>query len=312
MSAPARRLPPLSMLRAFEAAARHGSFKQAAAELAVTPTAVSHRIRALEDHIGVRLFERRVRQVVLTRAGQQLFPALQQGFDLFDAALRRLASPAGRERVTISATNAFVAKWLLPRVARFREAHPGIDLQLHASDAVVDLAGQAFDLAIRYGRGPYPGHRCEALFADAYVPVANPMLRVRTPRDLAAHPLVHFDWRCATPDAPTWPRWYVQAGLEAPPGQAALRYSDEGHAIQAAVAGQGVALLSQVLVADDIAAGRLEQPFGPGLPGYTYHLVTREAGAPGAVDAVMAWLRREALQGATMQAPADARTHDGP
>src|SRR5690606_18373100 len=117
MTSPARRLPPMSTLRAFEAAARHGSFKQAAAELAVTPTAVSHRIRALEDHLGVRLFDRRVRQVSLTRAGLQLYPALQQGFDIFDVAIRRLLTPAERESVTISATNAFVAKWLVPRVA---------------------------------------------------------------------------------------------------------------------------------------------------------------------------------------------------
>lgn len=292
MTSPARRLPPMSTLRAFEAAARHGSFKQAAAELAVTPTAVSHRIRALEDHLGVRLFDRQVRQVSLTRAGLQLYPVLQQGFDMFDVAIRRLMTPAERERVTISATNAFVAKWLVPRVASFRAEHPDIDLQLHASDAVVDLASHAFDIAIRYGKGPYPGNRSDVLFADAYIPVINPMLRVRSHEDMAAYPLIHFDWQKASPDNPTWTRWHAEAGIALPANQAELRYSDESHAIQAAVAGQGVALLSQALVAEEVAAGRLMQPFGPAISGYTYHLVTREQSNLGAaVVSVMDWLR---------------------
>lgn len=285
----------MSTLRAFEAAARHSSFKQAAAELSVTPTAVSHRIRVLEDHLGVRLFDRQVRQVSLTPAGLQLYPVLQQGFDMFDVAIRRLMSPNDRERVTISATNAFVAKWLVPRVASFRADHPDIDLQLHASDAVVDLASHAFDIAIRYGRGPYPGYRSDVLFADVYVPVINPILQLRASKDMSAYPLIHFDWQKASPDNPTWTKWHAEAGIAQPPMQAGLRYSDESHAIQAAVAGQGVALLSQELVADELTAGRLIQPFGPTIPGYTYHLVTREQDSPGAaVAAVMDWLRRHA------------------
>ena len=294
----ARRLPPMSALRAFEAAARHGSFKQAAAELAVTPTAVSHRIRTLEEYLGLRLFDRQVRQVRLTDAGLQLYPVLQQGFDAFDIAVRRLMTPGERERVTISATNAFTAKWLVPRVASFRSEHPGIDLQLHASDAVVDLASHAFDMAIRYGKGPYPGARTEVLFADEYVPVINPMLQVKAYGDLQAYPLIHFDWQKSAADNPTWARWYSEAGLPWPPSQAELRYSDEGHAIQAAVAGQGIALLSLPLVAEEIAAGRLVQPFGPAIGGYTYHLVSREDRPPSAAAvAAMDWLRRAASAG---------------
>lgn len=298
MKSPVRRLPPMSTLRAFEAAARHCSFKQAAAELAVTPTAVSHRIRALEEYLGIKLFDRQVRQVLLTDAGLQLYPVLQRGFDAFDGAIRRLMAPGERERVTISATNAFTAKWLVPRVAGFRAEHPGIDLQLHASDAVVDLASHAFDMAIRYGKGRYPGARTEILFADEYVPVINPMLQVRSYEDLGAYPLIHFDWQKAAPDNPTWTRWYSEAGLPWSPSQAELRYSDEGHAIQAAVAGQGIALLSVPLVAEEIAAGRLVQPFGPAIAGYTYHLVTREDRRPSAaVVAVMDWLRSAARAG---------------
>lgn len=307
MTSLARRLPPMSTLRAFEAAARHGSFKQAAAELAVTPTAVSHRIRTLEGHLGVRLFDRHVRQVSLTRAGLQLYPVLQQGFDMFDVVIRRLMTPAERERVTISATNAFVAKWLVPRVASFRADHPGIDLQLHASDTVVDLASHAFDIAIRYGKGPYPGCRSEVLFADAYVPVINPMLHAHSPQDMAAYPLIHFDWQKASPDNPTWTKWHAEVGIALSTTQAEFRYSDESHAIQAAVAGQGIALLSRALVADEIAAGRLIDPFGPAIPGYTYHLVTREQSSPSlAVTTVMDWLRQHAAMVISTNSCADS------
>ena len=124
-----RRLPPLSALRAFEAAARHGSFKRAASELAVTPTAVSHQIRALEEHVGIVLFERRTRQVVLTDAGARLYPVLRDGFDAFAQGIERLTRRRRRTQVTISATIAFTARWLVPRLAAFRALHPDIDLQ---------------------------------------------------------------------------------------------------------------------------------------------------------------------------------------
>lgn len=127
-----RRLPPLSALRAFEAAARHGSFKLAANELAVTATAVSHQIRFLEEYTGLTLFERQVRKVVLTAAGSQLYPVLRDGFNAFEETLSRLGAAGDRQQVTISATNAFTAKWLAPRVAGFSKLHPGVDLLLHA------------------------------------------------------------------------------------------------------------------------------------------------------------------------------------
>lgn len=286
-----RRLPPLSALRAFEAAARHGSFKRAASELAVTPTAISHRIRALEEHTGLRLFVRQVRQVSLTEAGAQLYPVLRQGFDAFEAVLARLTRASRRQKVTISATNAFTAKWLVPRVATFHALHPDIDLQLHASDEAVDLADQAFDIAVRYGRGPYPGLATDVMFADEYAPVVNPMLGVRSVAALQSVPLIHFEWKKPALDNPTWQKWFAQAGLPWSPTQGQLRYSDEGHAIQAAVAGQGIALLSLALVAEEIAAGHLMQPFGPAIPGYAYHLALRADEAPSAgVRTVADWL----------------------
>ncbi len=290
-----RKLPPLAALRAFEAAARHGSFKQAACELAVTPTAISHQIRSLEAQIGLSLFERRVRKVSLTEAGAQLYPVLREGFDAVEAAIRRITRSASRAQVTISATSAFTAKWLVPRMAGFRDRHPGIDLHIHASDEPVDLADGAADLAIRYGRGPYPGLSTEILFTDRFAPVVNPRLGPVSLGSLESVPLIHFHWKRHHPLNPTWEAWFARAGLPwtAPPGQ--LRFSDEGHAIQAAVAGQGVALVSLALVADEIASGHLVQPFGPALDGHTYHLAMRpdRAAIPG-VAAAAAWLRAEA------------------
>lgn len=300
-----RRRLPLSALRAFEAAARLGSFKAAAEELAVTPTAISHQIRGLEEQSGVALFERQVRRVTLTEAGAQLYPILRDGFDAFQSALERLTQPRRRPQVVISATNAFTVKWLVPRVADFRQRHPGIDLQLQASDDIVDLRSTAVDIAIRYGRGPYPSLVAEPLFQDHFAPVANPRLGVRSIEDLSRVPLICFDWKRAQPENPTWERWLAAAGIEgfSPAGQ--LRFSDEGHAIQAAVAGHGIALVSQALVAEELTAGHLEQPFGPVIDGHTYHVAVSSERAPSAsAVAAMEWLRG---QGAHCGQPSGAQ-----
>ncbi|SFM28409.1 LysR substrate-binding domain-containing protein [Rugamonas rubra] len=287
-----RRLLPLSALRAFEAAARHGSFKQAANELGVTPTAVSHQIRLLEEFTGLSLFERQVRKVVLTDAGAELYPVLRDGFNTFETALQRLGTPQARRRVIISTTNAFMARWLAPRVAGFRKLHPEIDLELHASDQAVDLGPDDADLAIRYGRGPYPGMVAEPLFTDCFAPVASPQLGPIGQADLDRFPLIDFKWCHDHPLNPTWKNWFAAAGLPWKARHGQLLFSDEGHAIQAALAGQGIALLSLELVADDIAAGRLTRPFGPSLPGHTYHLVRSAGHMPGPhVDSALEWLR---------------------
>ncbi|MFY0476348.1 LysR substrate-binding domain-containing protein [Achromobacter marplatensis] len=293
-----RRFLPLSALRAFEAAARLGSFKAAASELAVTPTAVSHQIRALEAQIGRVLFDRQVRKVSLSDAGAQLYPVLRDGFDAFEATLARLMQQPTRSQVSISATNAFTVKWLVPRMSDFRSRHPGIDLQLQASDDLVDLRSTAVDIAIRYGRGPYPGLVTEPLFTDRFAPVANPRLGVVSADDLARVPLIRFDWKRPLPDNPTWERWFAVAGRPLPPEAGQLRFSDEGHAIQAAVAGHGIALVSLALIADELEAGHLVQPFGPAIEGHTYHLARHADRPPSApVQAVAQWLRLQAAAG---------------
>ncbi|MGB3434556.1 LysR substrate-binding domain-containing protein [Achromobacter sp.] len=299
-----RRSLPLSGLRVFEAAARLGSFKAAAQELAVTPTAVSHQIRALEAQTGLALFDRHVRRVSLTEAGAQLYPVLRDGFDAFEAMLARLTQQRARTQVTISATNAFTVKWLVPRMADFRSQHPGIDLQLQASDDVVDLRSAAVDIAIRYGRGPYPGLVAQPLFTDRFAPVANPRLGVSSPDDLAGVPLIRFNWKWSHPDNPTWERWFDVAQRSLPRQASELRFSDEGHAIQAAVAGHGVALVSLPLIAEELAAGHLVQPFGPEIAGHTYHLAMHAGRPPSApVQAVAHWLSAQAA----MQEPGERK-----
>ena len=287
-----RRLPPLSALRAFEAAARHGSFKLAAAELSVTPTAISHQIRLLEQHTGLTLFNRQVRKVVITDAALSLYPVLRDGFNAFETVLQRLGTAQARRRVIISATNAFMARWLAPRVAQFCNKHPEIDLELLASDQAVDLGADIADIAIRYGRGPYPGMLAEPLFADRFAPVASPVLGPLGLADLDHVPLIDFKWVQERSLNPTWKNWFAAAGLPWKARRGQLLFSDEGHAIEAAAAGQGIALLSLELVADEIAAGRLAQPFGPSIPGHIYHLI-RSAGKSHHpdVDSALEWLR---------------------
>jgi LysR family glycine cleavage system transcriptional activator len=270
-----RRLPPLSSLRAFEAAARHLSFKQAAGELGVTPTAISHQIRQLEDGLGTALFERQTRKVVLTAEGRTLSPVLQQSFDAIADALAALRRPPARRTATLSATVAFTAKLLVPRVANFRTLHPGWDLRLHASDDPVDLDAGESDAAIRYGGGRYAGQTALPLLADTFAPVCSPHLGLRVPQELADTTLIHFEWRPVATKltVPTWQTWKAQAGLRELDTEAGITFSDENSAIQAAIACQGVALLSCALVASELASGALIQPFGPILEGWRYSLV---------------------------------------
>ncbi|ALN78470.1 transcriptional regulator GcvA [Lysobacter antibioticus] len=289
-----RRLPPLGSLRAFEAAARLHSFKRAAEELSVTPTAISHQIRALEAQIGVRLFERQTRRVAMTAEAALLYPVLRDGFDAFAEAIAAIAARRQRRALTLSATLSFTAKWLVPRVASFRAAYPDLDLRLHASDDPVDLHGGVADAAIRYGRGPYPGLVAEALIENRFAPVCSPRLGLRRAEDLRAQSLLHSEWRHPTEDTPTWQAWCARAGLAGLDVEAGLRFTDESHAIQAAIAGHGVALLSLALVADDLAAGTLVQPFGPVLEGYPHWFVRPDTPPSVEVLALRDWLRSEA------------------
>jgi LysR family glycine cleavage system transcriptional activator len=284
-------------MRVFEAAARRLSFKDAADELHVTPTAVSHQIRLLEEHLAVRLFERGTRQVSLTAAGHQLFPVLRDGLDSFERAVERVRRTEGQaQTATLSSTVAFMAKVLAPRVGSFSTQHPGWALRLDASHRVVDLDTEA-DAAIRYGNGRYADMVVEPLFLDRFAPVCTPTLAAVALRDLGAVPLIHFEWGQKPRDeslAPVWRTWLQQAGLTGVPPAAGLSFTEEMHAVQATVAGQGVGLLSLTLVADELRSGVLVQPFALAVDSYRYDLVysPRAADRP-ATQMLRSWVLRQ-------------------
>ena len=281
-----RPLPPLTGLRAFEAAARRLSFKEAAAELGVTPTAVSHQIRQLERYCGAPLFRRRPRPLALTRAGEALFPAVRDAFQGMADATARLRQGAASGRLRVTTTNAIAARWLLPRLPEWREAHPRLRLDIAGTDAVLDLRAGEADVAIRYARMPPAGLRSVELARDAFHVVASPSLAggavlPLTPAQLGALPLIEAEWPPAAPEAPTWQCWEAAArarhGAAVPPlaRLTSLSFREELHAIEAVIAGQGAGICSDVLVASELGDGRLVRLSDIGLPGYRFFLAHR-------------------------------------
>ncbi|MFJ7441328.1 LysR substrate-binding domain-containing protein [Methylorubrum thiocyanatum] len=285
-------MPPLAALRAFEAAARQLSFRRAAEELAVTPTAISHQIRLLEAALGMALFVRQVRRVALTDAGQRLYPTLRDGFDAFERAILDLSQQSRRKAVTLTATTLFTARRLLPALGRFRSEHPAFDLRLHASDEAVDLHAGSADVAVRYGSGPFDGLVAEPLLAERFGVLCSPHLGIANADDLKRATLIHTEWK--RPGlAPDWRRWVRLAGARDLAFEEGPRLTDDGHALQAAVAGHGVVIASLVLARPEIDAGLLVHPFGPEIEGETYHiLATPENAACADVKAVCTWLRQ--------------------
>lgn len=272
-----RRLPSLSALRAFEAAARHESAKQAAEELSVTATAISHQIRALEETLGVVLFLRKPRQLELTAAGRELQQVLESAFDSIGAAVERLSAVPSRQAITLSTTPAVAVRWLLSWVCMLRDAHPDIDLRIHASHEPVALDGVTADIAIRYGDGRWPGLVAEKLFDNTFVPACSPLLNLHDAGELPRHSLIHFRNQLAVSSPVDWVVWQKQAQVPGLDVSAGLVFSDETHAVSAAVGAQGVALMSRQLIEDELREGRLVQPFGPVLEGKPFFLVYPES-----------------------------------
>jgi LysR family glycine cleavage system transcriptional activator len=265
----ARRLPPLNALRAFEAAARHLSFTKAAEELFVTQAAISHQVKALEAALDLQLFRRLNRRLMLTDAGQLYLPALTEAFDAIDMATGRLRADQDVGRLVVSIANSLAAKWLLPRLPRFRQRHPEIEVEISAADRLVDFSRDNVDMAIRHGTGHYPGLRVEPLMKDTVFPVCSPGLLagpvpLREPDDLRRHTLLHDE--VSTFEAPDWPLWLSEVGVTGAWADRGQRFSHSSLVLQAAIDGQGVALGRSTLVALDLEAGRLVQPFGPALP----------------------------------------------
>jgi LysR family glycine cleavage system transcriptional activator len=296
-----RRLPPLNSLRAFEAAARHLSFTRAAEELHVTPAAISHQIKALEDHLGVKLFRRLSRAVLLTEAGQACVAGLSDAFDRMAVALERLRAQECSGSLTVSTSPALAAKWLVPRLERFQQLHPEIDVRVSAAMRLVDFAREDVDVAIRYGPGSYPGLLAELLLTNEVVPVCAPALvegarPLRTPQDLRHHALLHDDTSTSDGAYPNWPMWLRAAGLEDIDPSRGPRFDYPGLVLDAAAAGRGVALALSTVAAADLAAGRLVTPFAVAAPTpFAYYVVCPEATAERPkVAAFRRWLRAEA------------------
>ncbi len=272
-----RRLPSLSALRAFEAAARHESAKQAAEELSVTATAISHQIRLLEESFGVALFLRKPRKLELTDPGRELQQVLEIAFDTIAATVGRLSVGPCRQAITLSTTPAIAVRWLVPWVCMLRDSHPNIDLRFHTSHEPVALDGVTADVAIRYGDGRWPGLVAEKLFDNTFVPTCRPHLGLHDPADLPKHSLIHFRAQGAASAPIHWAAWQKLAKVPGLDVSAGLVFSDETHAISAAIDGQGVALMSRQLIESEVRSGRLMQPFGPELEGKPFHLVYPES-----------------------------------
>lgn len=254
---------PLASLRVFEAAARHESFLRAADELAITPGAVSRQIKALEADLAVRLFERFNRAVRLTETGQRLAIGVRQGIARIEEAVEEVRFP--RQAVlAVTAMHSFAARWLVPRLHLFNERHPEIQVLVAAIDAPVDLVHDRYDVAIRFGRGPYPGLANQKLISLFMFPVCSPRLLEQTPlnhpRDLAKVQLLG-DVNLAQAE-PDWGAWLALAGApEIDWRRAGQLFSNTYLAIEAAMAGRGVALAEAALVQDELASGRLVKPF---------------------------------------------------
>ncbi|WP_374313386.1 LysR substrate-binding domain-containing protein [Dongia sp.] len=315
---------PLGALRAFDAAARLGSFKAAAIDLAVTPAAVSHQIKALETHLGTSLFERLNRGLRLTTAGQRLAAVAADSFARLEAGLRDLDASGltkGVATLTISSAPSIAAKWLVPRLHRFQAAHPQIELRLQSGDSLADVTAGGVDVALRYGTGGYGADATETQIwpKGEIVVVCAPSLAaaggLRRPQDVLAHPLL----RTAMParrqnvtngaadncevELGGWSSWLAAAGVEAvgirPNTLRGPLFGSSHLAIDAAAAGRGLALAPRILVAADLAAGRLVEPFRIAVPDpFAYWLVhaARRADEP-RISAFVRWVQEEAAAG---------------
>lgn len=270
-----RRLPPLSAVRVFEAAARHGNFTRAAEELGMTQAAVSYQVKLLEERLGAPLFRRDKRRVVLTDAGARAAPQVSRAFDAIDSAFAQVRAE-DEKLLVISTSNTFASTWLAWRLGSFQMGHPEMAVRLDATDKVTDLAGGEVDCAIRSGRGGWDGLVADKLLDIDFTPMVSPGFLQRhgprTPADLLRLPLI-------SPHDPWWSHWLRDVGVDAPEGppRPGVRLDSQAHEGHAAMAGQGVAMLTPFFWRNDLAEGRLVRPFEHvSTRGYAYWFVAPE------------------------------------
>jgi LysR family glycine cleavage system transcriptional activator len=292
----AGKLPPLKAIQYFEATARHLSLTRAADELHVTHSAVSHQVKALEIWLGVRLFRRVNRAVVLTDAGQAYVKPVRQAFERLGEASRLLRASESGGALTVSVMPSFAAKWLVPRLSGFRALHPDIDVRISAGAELVNFDRGDVDVAIRYGRGSWPGLRTDLLLQESLYPVCSPRLLegpapLRSPDDLRHHPLLQdSDW-----NIDFWRIWLDRAGVGDVSQLPGMSFNYSNLMLQAAIDGLGVALTHTALAQDDLAAGRLVKPFAIEIrTDYSYYVVAPESTADRPkVAAFRQWLMNE-------------------
>ena len=296
-----RRLPPLNALRAFEAAARHLSFSKAAAELNVTPAAVSHQVKGLEDYVSRPLFRRLTRAIRLTDAGQSALPLLSEGLDRLAEGVQRMGRDEDSAVLTVTAPPVFAAKWLVHRLEEFRRVHPDIQVRLDTAMQVLDLNQEDVDMAVRFGPGGYPGMRSDILFEEEVFPVCGPKLMdgphpLRRPEDLKHHTLVHVNRTSADDSWPDWRMWLSAAGVTGVDWTRGPEFDSEDLALETVMAGHGVALINSRAAARDRAEGRLCKPFELSIPvDFCYFVVSPAATAETPkIKAFREWILAEA------------------
>ena len=296
-----QRLPPLNALRAFEAAARHCSFAKAAGELRVTAAAVSHQIKALEQTLGVKLFKRLPRGLVLTDAGRSYLPGLTEGFERLARASHGIAGRRLRGALTISVLPSFASGWLVPRLGEFRAHYPDIDLLVRSDIRFIDFRTEDVDLAIRYSGAGFKGLRADKLLGEDIFPVCSPALLngpwpLRRMDDLAHHALIHDGAGVESDPWLLWRPWLQEAGLGHIDPRRGPAFSDSTLMYQAAMAGEGVALGRSALVGEHLASGRLIRPFAAFRRAeFAYWVVTSaDAGEGPHVAAFRRWITARA------------------
>jgi len=288
----AKRFPPLSALRPFEAAARLESFSRAAAELHLTHGAVSRQVRALEEHLGARLFARHGKRVSITPAGKAFAERVRSALEEIARAADEAGADRREHRLTVSVLPSFASRWLMPRLIRFMDAHPKVEVNVIATVALANFAAEEVDVAIRFGRGPWPPLVSEHFLDDEYFPVASPRLNrgklPREPKDLASFRLIRED-------RDYWHEWMEAAGVKfrAPPS--GPLFNDSTYSLQAAARGEGIALARRSIVGEDLESGKLKRLFPVSVPSReSYWFVSpRETADAPRVKAFRDWVKSE-------------------
>ncbi len=263
-----RRLPPLNSIRAFEATARHSSFSKAAEELNVTPGAVSQQVKVLEEYLDLKLFKRKNRMILLTDEAQICLPLLTEGLDKLSQAIDMIHEQSNDKPLTITAPPTFASRWLMPRLSNFQQEFPDIDVRIDANNDIADLVNDDIDIGIRFGTGQYPGLEADYLFSQNVIPVCNPALltkgkKLEKPEDLKNHTLLHAhgDYFYIDSTHVDWDMWFATVGVTGIDSRHGLHFSQHNLLVEAAIRGQGIALVGDIVVNDELESGQLVKLF---------------------------------------------------